>query len=98
MEADTIVRTIDLVQQPGAPHGLSRVSHKDTGAANYVFDDTSGRGVVAYVVDTGIRLTHSVWPPLHVHETFHPNTSNRNLVVGQASAQTSLIPMYVFLF
>jgi hypothetical protein len=30
------------------------------GSTSYVFDDSAGAGITAYVVDTGIRTTHSV--------------------------------------
>jgi hypothetical protein len=61
VEADTIVKTSALVQQSTAPAGLRRISHAELGAGTaYVFDNSSGAGIVAYVVDTGIRTTHSV--------------------------------------
>jgi hypothetical protein len=64
VEADTIVKTSALVQQSTAPLGLKRISHAAVGTGNaYVFDNSSGAGIVAYVVDTGIRTTHSVCLP-----------------------------------
>lgn len=60
VEADTIVKTNTLVQQTNAPAGLDRISHKAVGASSYVFDNSAGTGITAYVVDTGIRTTHSV--------------------------------------
>ena len=39
--------------------GLARISHADAGAKTYVFDSSAGEGITAYVVDTGIRVTHS---------------------------------------
>lgn len=59
-----------LLSQSNAPAGLASISHTATGKAaaggkNYVFDSTAGKGIVVYVVDTGIRTTHSVsYPPL----------------------------------
>ncbi|KAK3291856.1 peptidase S8/S53 domain-containing protein [Chaetomium fimeti] len=38
--------------------GLARLSHSDAGARTYVFDDSAGEGITAFVVDTGIRVTH----------------------------------------
>jgi hypothetical protein len=49
-----------LVQQQTAPAGLVRLSHTTAGGAGYIYDNSSGAGITAYVVDTGIRLTHSV--------------------------------------
>jgi len=59
VEADTIVKTM-LVQQQTAPAGLVRLSHTTAGGAGYIYDNSSGAGITAYVIDTGIRLTHSV--------------------------------------
>lgn len=59
IEADTMVQASAAVAQTNAPPGLNRISHARAGAANYVFDDSAGQGITAYVVDTGIRTTHS---------------------------------------
>lgn len=60
VEADTRVSVSALVQQTNAPAGLERVSHAAISTAGYVFDDTAGTGITIYVVDTGIRTTHTV--------------------------------------
>jgi hypothetical protein len=60
VEADTIVKTNALVNQASAPAGLRRISHATSGSTGYVYDNSSGRGIVAYIVDTSIKLTHSV--------------------------------------
>lgn len=60
VEADTIVKISKLVQQDsGATEGLARISHAAVGASGYVFDDSSGEGITVYVVDTGVKATHS---------------------------------------
>lgn len=59
IEADTRVRLSALSTQGQATTGLARISHADTGEAGYVFDSTAGQGITAFVVDTGIRVTHS---------------------------------------
>ncbi|TVY16665.1 Subtilisin-like protease 2 [Lachnellula arida] len=59
IEADTIVKTNSFVQQATAPAGLNRLSHAAVGGSSYVFDDSAGVGITAYVVDTGIRTSHS---------------------------------------
>lgn len=63
IEADTIVRTSSFIQQATAPTGLNRLSHTAVGGASYVFDDSAGVGITAFVVDTGIRTSHSVSEP-----------------------------------
>ncbi|KAE9378630.1 putative subtilisin-like protease [Stipitochalara longipes BDJ] len=59
VEADTVVKTGALVSQASAPAGLRRISHAAAGSTGYVFDNSSGSGIVAYIVDTGIKLTHT---------------------------------------
>ena len=60
VEADTVVKTGALVSQASAPAGLRRISHAAAGSTGYVYDNSSGAGIVAYIVDTGIKLTHTV--------------------------------------
>lgn len=57
-----------------SPAGLNRISHADgLGSNGYVFDNSSGSGIVAYVVDTGIMTTHSVSATSHIPGTFTHN-------------------------
>ncbi|KAJ3575553.1 hypothetical protein NPX13_g3991 [Xylaria arbuscula] len=58
VEANQYVQALDLVAQANAPPGLIRLSHAKTGEDSYVFDDSAGQGITAYVVDTGILTTH----------------------------------------
>ncbi|KAG7284056.1 hypothetical protein NEMBOFW57_010416 [Staphylotrichum longicolle] len=44
--------------QAQTTNGLARISHAKAGARTYVFDDSAGEGITAFVVDTGIRVTH----------------------------------------
>ncbi|KAM7201080.1 Peptidase S8/S53 domain containing protein [Rhypophila sp. PSN 637] len=46
------------VTQTQAAWGLGRISHKDQGFAEYYYDNTAGKGVRVYVLDTGIRIAH----------------------------------------
>ncbi|KAF4967572.1 hypothetical protein FSARC_4869 [Fusarium sarcochroum] len=59
IEADTHVQLNAAIAQVNAPPGLDRLSHTNTNKDTYVFDDSAGEGVVAYVVDTGIKTTHT---------------------------------------
>ncbi|KAJ2898349.1 subtilase [Zalerion maritima] len=72
VEADTYVKATALVAQSDAPLGLRRLSAASADDLNlsnqgtvtdntpaYTFEDTGGEGITAYVVDTGIRITHS---------------------------------------
>ncbi|KAF5002861.1 hypothetical protein FGRMN_22 [Fusarium graminum] len=48
-----------LTTQSGAPWGLGTVSHRTKGSTSYIYDTNAGSGTYAYIVDTGIRATHS---------------------------------------
>lgn len=48
-----------LTTQSGTLWALGDLSHNLNGSTDYVYDDRAGQGQTAYVLDTGIRLTHS---------------------------------------
>jgi subtilisin family serine protease len=48
-----------LVSQNGSDWGLSRISHKETGANNYIYDKSAGAETYIYIIDTGIYTEHS---------------------------------------
>lgn len=58
VEANTYVKASALQNQINAPTGLVRLSHAAAGDSGYVFDDSAGEGITAFVVDTGIMVTH----------------------------------------
>ncbi|TDZ51536.1 Alkaline protease 1 [Colletotrichum trifolii] len=59
VEQDAKVKLSATVSQTNAPPGLVRLSHAAAGEAGYVFDQSGGDGITAYVVDTGILTSHS---------------------------------------
>ncbi|EFX02302.1 subtilisin-like protease [Grosmannia clavigera kw1407] len=61
IEQDARVSTQALTTQTDATSGLVRLSHAAAGnsSSGYVFDASAGQGITAYVVDTGILVTHS---------------------------------------
>jgi subtilisin family serine protease len=59
IEADTKVQLNAAIAQVNAPPGLDRLSHAKVNQDTYVFDDSAGEGITAYVVDTGIKIDHS---------------------------------------
>ncbi|GKT41505.1 alkaline protease 1 [Colletotrichum spaethianum] len=59
VEQDAKVKISATVSQTNAPPGLVRMSHAAAGETGYVFDQTGGDGITAYIVDTGILTTHS---------------------------------------
>jgi subtilisin family serine protease len=47
-----------LVQQLNATWGLARISHVEPGSTTYLYDSAAGEGTCAYVIDTGIEISH----------------------------------------
>lgn len=58
IEQDAVISLNVRQMQSRATTGLARISHAQAGARTYVFDSSAGEGITAYVVDTGIRVTH----------------------------------------
>ncbi|MCT4352301.1 S8 family peptidase [Streptomyces sp. Je 1-79] len=51
--------TINATQDNPPSWGLDRVDQADTaGDSKYTYPDAAGEGVTAYVIDTGVRITH----------------------------------------
>lgn len=59
IEADTKINITGAIAQINATPGLNRLSHSAPNTETYIFDDSAGEGITAYVVDTGIRVTHT---------------------------------------
>jgi subtilisin family serine protease len=59
VEQNQTVRLTDTTQS-SAPWGLDRVDQTSLPlSGTYTYPDTAGSGVTAYVIDTGVRITHS---------------------------------------
>jgi subtilisin family serine protease len=58
IEADAYVYLNALVTQQNAPTGLARMSSAQPGGSSYTFDDSAGKGITAFIVDTGIMEEH----------------------------------------
>ncbi|OWB77345.1 serine-type endopeptidase activity protein [[Candida] boidinii] len=62
VELDSRVFINEAKTQVGAPWGLARISHRDSLSLSdynrYVYDEVAGKGVTAYVIDTGVSVTH----------------------------------------
>ncbi|NBE50822.1 S8 family peptidase [Streptomyces boluensis] len=51
--------TIDATQDDPPSWGLDRIDQADTeGDKKYTYPDAAGEGVTAYVIDTGVRISH----------------------------------------
>ncbi|KAK0610560.1 peptidase S8/S53 domain-containing protein [Bombardia bombarda] len=59
IEQDAWVKVNAKLIQNTATTGLARISHAATGGKGYLFDSSAGEGITAYIVDTGIKVTHS---------------------------------------
>ncbi|GME53922.1 hypothetical protein GTA08_BOTSDO03475 [Neofusicoccum parvum] len=75
VEQDSVVRTL-AVTQSGAPWGLGRISHREKGSTDYVYDESAGQGTCSYVIDTGIFTGH---PDFGGRATFLKNFAGDNL-------------------
>jgi len=59
IETDMTVRASACSQQSNAVWGLDRISKREVDLdGNYKYESTSGSGVDAYIVDTGININH----------------------------------------
>ncbi|KAF2130371.1 oryzin precursor [Dothidotthia symphoricarpi CBS 119687] len=58
------------VTQTSAPWGIARISHATRGSTSYVYDSTAGAGTCAYIIDTGIQVSH---PEFEGRATFLAN-------------------------
>ena len=59
IEQDSIMTTFDLVTQSRTENwGLAAISSRTKNATDYIYDSSAGQGQYAYIVDTGIRITH----------------------------------------
>lgn len=52
IEPDSEVTTNALVTQEDSTYGLARISHREPGAGEYVYDDSAGSGTYSYIIDT----------------------------------------------
>ncbi len=59
VEQDAYININARQVQAQTTNGLARISHAKAGSKVYVFDSSAGEGITAYVVDTGIRTTHT---------------------------------------
>lgn len=61
VEEDARVQVHETTEQKDATWGISRISHRgqNKSSGSYIHDPEGGRGVTAYVVDTGVRAWDS---------------------------------------
>jgi len=56
-------RIYPRIVQPDSPWGLARISHRErlvgSTITTYQYDASAGKGVTAYVVDTGVNINHT---------------------------------------
>ncbi|RLV92934.1 Cerevisin [Spathaspora sp. JA1] len=62
VERDSLVHANEFQADKGAPWGLARVSHRQplslSSFDQYLYDNDAGKGVTAYVIDTGVHVDH----------------------------------------
>ncbi|CAI6090477.1 hypothetical protein V2G26_005958 [Clonostachys chloroleuca] len=57
-EEEEELETRDITEQKNATWGLRSISHRQPGGDNYIYDENAGADTYAYVIDSGIRITH----------------------------------------
>lgn len=60
IEQDGVGRIAGFVSQENAEYGLARISHRAAGATTYNYDESAGKGVCAYVIDSGVDVNNTV--------------------------------------
>ncbi|KAH9876450.1 hypothetical protein J1614_003581 [Plenodomus biglobosus] len=94
VEQDFMMYTTALVSQSSAPWGLGSISSRTRGASSYIYDDTAGAGTFSYIVDTGIRITHSdfegraTWGFNAVNTNNNDNQGHGTHVAGTVGSRT----------
>ncbi|KAF2674996.1 subtilisin-like protein [Microthyrium microscopicum] len=65
VEADGLFHIQDIASSPArqttqsnSTWGLARISHRSLGPSDYIYDVTGGEGTCAYILDTGLEVTH----------------------------------------
>lgn len=58
VEQDSVMHVNEFDVQKDAPWGLSRVSQRTSTSTDYFYDTDGGKGVTAYIIDTGIKTEH----------------------------------------
>ncbi|KAK6461173.1 peptidase S8/S53 domain-containing protein [Scheffersomyces coipomensis] len=59
IEPDSVFKVNEFEVQKDVTWGLSRISHRELSPKlDYLYDNDGGKGVVAYVIDTGIKIEH----------------------------------------
>ncbi|KAK0650401.1 Cuticle-degrading protease [Lasiodiplodia hormozganensis] len=74
IEPNTVVHTA-AVTQSNAPWGLGRISHRETGSTEYVYDESAGEDTCSFIIDTGIYVDH---PEFEGRATFLEDFSGEN--------------------
>ncbi|VUC20898.1 unnamed protein product [Clonostachys rosea] len=79
IEEDAYVYLDGFLEQSNAAWGLGRISHRERGSTTYVYDETAGEGTCAYIIDTGIDVTHT---DFEGRATFAVNYGDSNNIDG----------------
>jgi len=58
VEHNQKIDLFEYLSQDDAPWGITRISHTENGATNYLYDSSAGEGTCVYVIDTGIKVDH----------------------------------------
>ena len=59
VKRDNNLKKRDEVIQKKSTWGLGTISHRKKGFKEYIYEDFAGEDMYAYVIDTGVRVTHN---------------------------------------
>lgn len=79
IEQDTVVTLLETQSHPPS-WGLKRISSRDLPLpSNYTYPDVAGEGVDAYIVDTGVTVSHKDFEGrAHVGKSFSTDNNDRD--------------------
>lgn len=69
-------------QRLNAVWGLGRISHRNPGHNNYVYDESACKGTRIYIIDTGIRVGHTEFRDYRGPAYPRRSVAGANFIVG----------------
>lgn len=91
IEHDQVVSASAKLHQANAPWGLARISHRDPGSSEYIYDGSAAAGTCAYVLDSGVDAGHPVRLHMSPHLLATQDLTCKQEFQGRASQLVSFV-------